>query len=82
MTNILQKFTSRKFLATVGGVVTTLVAAFGSGELTAEQVEALQTMVALLGAYILGEGYADGHSPTNKADEAIAPTAKEEGTYG
>lgn len=83
MTNtLLKKCTSRKFLVTVVTAVTNLAAVFGADSLTPEQIEGLQNVTYLAIAFVLGEGFADGVSPTNKADEAVLTKVKESDTYG
>jgi len=54
-----QKLTSRKFWAAVIGFVSAMLAAFGAGDLTTEQVIAVMTAISTLIAYIIGEGLTD-----------------------
>ena len=65
-----QKLTSRKFWAAVIGFVTAMLAAFGVSDLTAEQVIAVVSAIAMLIAYIVGEGMVDAaRVDTTKDDE-------------
>lgn len=64
----LQKFTSRKFLAAIGVFLTTACTTWGVDDLTMEKMTATGMATSGLLAFILSEGYADGHSPTNKND--------------
>lgn len=54
-----QKLSSRKFWAAVAGLVTSLGVLLGIDTPTMEQIAALITAVAVLIAYILGEGAVD-----------------------
>ncbi|HSW63844.1 MAG TPA: hypothetical protein VLH56_11150 [Dissulfurispiraceae bacterium] len=54
-----RKLSSRKFWAAVVGFVAAILVAFGVDDLTIEQVTALITGVAVLIAYIFGEGMVD-----------------------
>lgn len=58
-TNFVQKLTSRKFWAAVIGFVTSILVAFGVGDLAIEQVVAIITAASTLIAYIIGEGLVD-----------------------
>lgn len=65
-----QKLTSRKFWAAVIGFVTAMLAAFGVSDLTTEQVIAVVSAIAMLIAYIVGEGMVDAaRVDTTKDDE-------------
>ncbi len=80
--SLFQKCTSRKFLVSIMGAATSLVVAFHPDGLTQQQLEAVQNATYLLMAYVIGEGMADGLSPTNKSDETTLTTQSEESTYG
>ena len=69
-----QKLTSRKFWAALIGFVTSILVAFGVGDLTIEQIVAVITACASLIAYIIGEGLVDAarinsESTTDKESE-------------
>lgn len=53
------KLSSRKFWMAVTGFVTALLVAFGVDQLTIEKVTALLAAIAVLIAYIFGEGLVD-----------------------
>ena len=66
-----RKLTSRKFWAAIIGFITPLMVIFGVPSITAEQVVAVIGAVAVLIAYILGEGFVDSKTQTPvKPDEA------------
>ena len=54
-----QKLTSRKFWAAITAFVTTLLVAFGVGDLEIEQVVAVIGACGTMIAYIIGEGLVD-----------------------
>jgi uncharacterized membrane protein len=54
-----QKLTSRKFWAAIIGFVTSVLVAFGVGDLTIEQIVAIITAASTMIAYIIGEGMVD-----------------------
>jgi uncharacterized membrane protein len=54
-----QKLTSRKFWAAIIGFVTSVLVAFGIGNLEIEQIVAIITAASTLIAYIIGEGMVD-----------------------
>jgi len=62
-----QKLVSRKFWAAVVGFATTLLIAFGVGDMTIEQMVAVVSAVSVLISYIIGEGLVD--ASINKRDE-------------
>lgn len=76
----LEKLSSRKLWAAVGVFITGITTAFHVESLTETQVEAICYSISGFLAFIVAEGYADGHSPTNKIDE-IAIEQKKEDTY-
>ena len=64
-----QKLTSRKFWAAVTGFVTAIMVAFGTNDLTIEQVASVISASAVLIAYIIGEGMVDAASAGSQSDE-------------
>lgn len=54
-----QKLTSRKFWAAIIGFVTSVLVAFGVGDLAIEQIVAIITAASTMIAYIIGEGLVD-----------------------
>lgn len=58
--NLVRKFTSRKFWVSVGSFVGMMVVATGGSESEAAQVTALIMAGASVLAYIIGEGLVDG----------------------
>ena len=54
-----QKLTSRKFWAAVVGFVTPVMVALGADSLPREKVISIIAGVAVLAAYIVGEGFVD-----------------------
>jgi uncharacterized membrane protein len=54
-----QKLTSRKFWAAIIGFVTSVLVAFGVGDLAIEQIVAIITAASTMIAYIIGEGMVD-----------------------
>ncbi len=73
-----EKLASRKLWAAVGVFITGITTAFHVESLTETQVETICYSISGFLAFILAEGYADGHSPTNKTDE-IYVEEKEKG---
>ena len=61
MKNWKQKLASRKFWSAVVGVVVALCAAFGTDEMTTQQITAVVTAVGVLIAYIFAESYVDAN---------------------
>ncbi len=57
--NLKQKLTSRKFWAAIIGFVTSVLVAFGVGDMAIEQIIAIITSASVLIAYIIGEGMVD-----------------------
>ncbi len=60
------KLSSRKFWAGVVGFVTAVAFAFGVSEPAVEQIVALVSALAVLVAYIFGEGMVDKARKTEK----------------
>ncbi|MFI3253533.1 MAG: hypothetical protein R3Y63_04225 [Eubacteriales bacterium] len=68
---ILKKLCSRKLWVAVGAFLTTMCVTWGVDDITTEQLSGTCIAIASLVAYIGAEGYADGHSPTNKDDTVL-----------
>jgi uncharacterized membrane protein len=68
-----QKLTSRKFWAAIIGFVTSVLVAFGVGDLAIEQIVAIITAASTMIAYIIGEGMVDAariKAETKEGDES------------
>ncbi len=65
---LLQKLLSRKLWVALGAFFTTMGVVWGVDEATTQQIAGTCVAVSTLVVYIGAEGYADGHSPTNKGD--------------
>lgn len=70
MKNFLGKFSSRKFLVAVAGIVTGMVAFFGIDENSIAQIAGATTSVISIVAYIFGEA---------RIDAAAVNTAQKDG---
>lgn len=74
MKNILQKFTSRKFVVSLGGVLTG-IGVIASGNIT----EGIVTVVTSVLAYLITEGIIDARAidtTNNTVDKVIEQTKK------
>lgn len=60
-----RKLTSRKFWAAIIGFVTAILVAFKVDNLTVEQVVSVVSSIAVLIAYIIGEGMTDAANAQN-----------------
>lgn len=66
--NIKRKLSSRKFWSAIIGVAVSLMAMFGTDEMTSGQITGLISAVGVLVAYILAEGMIDAGSSDNTKD--------------